>query len=121
MPWGEPYERPAPADVPWPGRIQDPSPPVVPRRPLPVIVLDAAGQPVSVDGRAEVSADPAWIALEGRELAVIGWTGPWPSVEYWWDPGLYRRRARFQVAVSDGRALLLTVEAGQWFVEAAYD
>ena len=121
VPWGEPYERPAPADVPWPGRIQDPSPPVVPRRPLPVIVLDAAGQPVSVDGRAEVSADPAWIALEGRELAVIGWTGPWPSVEYWWDPGLYRRRARFQVAVSDGRALLLTVEAGQWFVEAAYD
>ena len=121
VPWGEAYEPPAPEDAPWPGRLEDPPPPVVPRRPVPVTVLDATGLPVSVDGRAGVSAAPAWITLAGRELGVTGWTGPWPSVEYWWEPGLRRRRARFQVAVEDGRALLLTLEAGQWFVEAAYD
>ncbi len=50
-----------------------------------------------------------------------GWTGPWPAVEYWWDQARARRRARFQVTVADGRALLLTVEGGAWFVEAGYD
>ncbi|PBC71665.1 impB/mucB/samB family protein [Streptomyces sp. TLI_235] len=109
------------ATAPWPGRVQDPAPSVVPRAPLPVSVLDAAGQPVGVDGRAEVSAPPARIALDGRVLEVTGWTGPWPAVEHWWDPALARRRARFQVAVADGRALLLTVEGGRWYVEGAYD
>ncbi|MCU7825567.1 hypothetical protein [Kitasatospora sp. DSM 101779] len=111
----------AAATAPWPGRVQDPAPSVVPRAPVPVTVLDAAGQPVGVDGRAEVSAPPARIALEGRVLEVTGWTGPWPAVEHWWDPARARRRARFQVAVADGRALLLTVEGGHWYVEGAYD
>ncbi|GAA2831131.1 hypothetical protein RMN57_10500 [Kitasatospora sp. CM 4170] len=121
VPWGEPYDPAAPADAPWPGRLPDVWPAVVHRTPVPAAVLDAQGRPVVVDGRAGVSARPDRVALRGRELAVEGWTGPWPAVEYWWDQALARRRARFQVTVADGRALLLTVEGGEWFVEAGYD
>ncbi|MFE6747098.1 hypothetical protein ACFVGM_14680 [Kitasatospora purpeofusca] len=124
VPWGEPYDPAAPADAPWPGRIgglRDVWPSVVHRVPVPATVLDAAGRAVTVDGRAGVSARPAVVAVRGRELPVEGWTGPWPAVEYWWDQARARRRARFQVTVADGRALLLTVEGGAWFVEAGYD
>ncbi|MEV0532051.1 DNA polymerase Y family protein [Kitasatospora sp. NPDC050463] len=121
VPWGEPYDPAAPADAPWPGRLRDVWPAVVHRAPVPVAVLDAAGRPVVVDGRAGVSARPVRIAVRGRDLVVDGWTGPWPAVEYWWDQARARRRARFQVTVADGRALLLTVENGEWFVEAGYD
>ncbi|MFE7189962.1 hypothetical protein [Kitasatospora sp. NPDC057595] len=124
VPWGEPYDPVAPADAPWPGRVgglRDVWPAVVHRVPVPAAVLDADGRPVTVDGRAGVSARPSTVAVRGRELAVDGWTGPWPAVEYWWDQARARRRARFQVTVADGRALLLTVEGGAWFVEAGYD
>ncbi|MFE6869396.1 DNA polymerase Y family protein, partial [Kitasatospora sp. NPDC057692] len=124
VPWGEPYDPAAPADAPWPGRVgglRDVWPAVVHRVPVPAAVLDEAGRPVTVDGRAGVSARPATVAVRGRNLTVDGWTGPWPAVEYWWDQERARRRARFQVTVADGRALLLTVEGGAWFVEAGYD
>ncbi|WP_405003966.1 DNA polymerase Y family protein [Kitasatospora purpeofusca] len=124
VPWGEPYDPAAPADAPWPGRVgglRDVWPSVVHRVPVPATVLDADGRAVTVDGRAGVSARPATVAVRGRELLVEGWTGPWPAVEYWWDQARARRRARFQVTVADGRALLLTVEGGAWFVEAGYD
>ncbi|MEV7118844.1 DNA polymerase Y family protein [Kitasatospora griseola] len=122
LPWDEAELRgEETADGPWPGRLTDPSPSVVPPDPVPVLVLDRDGQPVAVDGRAEVSAPPDRVELHGRTLEVLGWTGPWPAVERWWDPGTARRRARFQVAVEGGRALLLTVEGGRWYVEGAYD
>ncbi|MFB8238343.1 hypothetical protein ACFC58_17495 [Kitasatospora purpeofusca] len=123
VPWGEPYDPAAPADAPWPGRVgglRDVWPSVVHRVPVPATVLDADGREVTVDGRAGVSARPVTVAVRGRELPVEGWTGPWPAVEYWWDQARARRRARFQVTVADGRALLLTVEGGAWFVEAGY-
>ncbi|MGW3043633.1 DNA polymerase Y family protein [Kitasatospora sp. NPDC001159] len=121
VPWGEPYEAAAPADAPWPGRLADLWPAVVLREPAPVRVLDEGGQPVTVDGRAGVSGRPALVVVRGREERVEGWTGPWPAVEYWWDQSLARRRARFQVVVDGGRALLLTVEGGAWHLEAGYD
>ncbi|MFI2611342.1 DNA polymerase Y family protein [Kitasatospora sp. NPDC018619] len=121
VPWGEPYEAAVPADAPWPGRLPEVWPAVVLREPAPVRVLDGAGQPVTVDGRAGVSARPALVVVRGREERVDGWAGPWPAVEYWWDQSLARRRARFQVVVGGGRALLLTVEGGAWYLEAGYD
>ncbi|WP_051652902.1 hypothetical protein [Kitasatospora cheerisanensis] len=122
LPWDEAALREdRTPDGPWPGRLTDPSPSVVPPDPVPVLVLDRDGQPVGVDGRAEVSAPPDRVELHGRTLQVLGWTGPWPAVERWWDPRTARRRARFQVAVEGGRALLLTVEGGRWYVEGAYD
>ncbi|MFF3002822.1 DNA polymerase Y family protein [Kitasatospora sp. NPDC057940] len=136
VPWGEPYEAAGPAGAPWPGRLPDVWPAVVLREPVPVRVLDEAGLPVTVDGRAGVSARPALVVFhegpsgreeqgqqgrQGRQERVDGWTGPWPAVEYWWDQSLARRRARFQVVLGGGRALLLTVEGGAWYLEAGYD
>ncbi|WP_051969381.1 DNA polymerase Y family protein [Kitasatospora azatica] len=120
VPWGEQPEPAADRDAPWPGRLTHPAPGVVLRTPLPVTVLDAAGQPVGVTGRAEVSAAPTQLVLNGRISVITGWAGPWPAVEQWWDPDAARRRARFQVTLADGRALLLVLEGGGWGVEAAY-
>ncbi|MFF5216284.1 DNA polymerase Y family protein [Micromonospora sp. NPDC000442] len=63
-------------------------------------------------------------ALRGGTVAsveIVGWAGPWPVDERWWAPAEARRRARFQVRLADGSALLLAVESGQWLVEAIYD
>ncbi|MEV4714284.1 DNA polymerase Y family protein [Micromonospora sp. NPDC049374] len=67
---------------------------------------------------------PSATALRGGTVAsveIVGWAGPWPVDERWWAPAEARRRARFQVRLADGSALLLAVESGQWLVEALYD
>ncbi|QYG92032.1 DNA polymerase Y family protein [Iamia sp. SCSIO 61187] len=102
---------------PWPGRLPAPSPALVFADPEPVDLLDAADRPVRVDGRGLISAAPARL---GRH-PVVGWAGPWPLVEQWWDPDRSRRRARVQVVLGDGTAHLLTLEGGTWHLEATYD
>ena len=57
----------------------------------------------------------------GQPVEISGWAGPWPVDERWWAPDEGRRRARFQVALADGRALLLVLAGGHWAVEAIYD
>ncbi|MEU0080237.1 DNA polymerase Y family protein [Micromonospora tulbaghiae] len=110
------------AEPPWPGRIPPPSPAVVLPAPLPADVRDAAGEPVVVSARLAVSAAPARLTVGGgRPAEITGWAGPWPVDERWWAPAEARRRARFQVCLADGAALLLAVEGGQWLVEAIYD
>lgn len=110
------------AEPPWPGRIPPPSPAVVLPTPLPADVRDAAGEPVVVSARLAVSAAPARLTVgDGRPAEITGWAGPWPVDERWWAPAEARRRARFQVSLADGAALLLAVEGGQWLVEAIYD
>ena len=55
---------------------------------------------------------------------VIGWAGPWPVCERWWAPGSTGPlvRAHLQVALDDGRAVLLVgTPDGRWACEAAYD
>ncbi|GGR81205.1 hypothetical protein GCM10010169_26790 [Micromonospora fulviviridis] len=107
---------------PWPGRIPPPAPAVVLPTPLPAAVHDAAGEPVVVSARLAVSAAPARLTVgAGRPAEIAGWVGPWPVDERWWAPAEARRRARFQVCLADGAALLLAVEGGQWLVEAIYD
>ncbi|MFC0030478.1 DNA polymerase Y family protein [Micromonospora chaiyaphumensis] len=107
---------------PWPGRIPPPAPAVVLPTPLPAAVHDAAGEPVVVSARLAVSAAPARLTVgAGRPADIAGWAGPWPVDERWWAPAEARRRARFQVCLADGAALLLAVEGGQWLVEAIYD
>ncbi len=54
-------------------------------------------------------------------MEVTGWAGPWPLDERWWAPAEARRRARFQIALADDRALLLCLADGEWSVEALYD
>jgi protein ImuB len=54
-------------------------------------------------------------------LGIIGWAGPWPADERWWDPAAARRRARLQVLLDDRTAHLLVLEQGLWRLEATYD
>ncbi|MFI7437116.1 Y-family DNA polymerase [Micromonospora haikouensis] len=110
------------APLPWPGRLPPPSPAVVLPVPLAATVHDAAGEPVGVSARLQLTAAPARLAVgAARPVEVVGWAGPWPVDERWWSPAEARRRARFQVCLADGAALLLAVESGRWLVEAIYD
>ena len=113
--WGDQGGPLRPPELPWPGRVPPPAPTLVSRGPA--ALLDVAGEPVVVSGRAEVAVAPA--TLDG--VAVVSWSAPWPCHERWWDPEAQRRRARMQVVTDDGRALLLAVEQGRWWVEAVYD
>jgi protein ImuB len=122
VPWGDRLEPCLPADGPWPGRVPEPFPAVVHSPPSPAVVADVDGLPVTVSGRCEVSSAPAALSVSGGPpLAVSNWTGPWPSVEHWWDAELARRHVRFQMATADGRAWLLVLDRGRWQVEASYD
>ncbi len=125
VPWGEPRGPRGPAEAeraaaPWPGRLPSPAPATVLTEPRPAELLDATGDPVVVSGRATTTGAPAWLAVEGRPRArVVGWAGPWPVDERWWEPTA-RRRARFQLVTEDGSACLLFVESGRWWWEASY-
>ena len=107
---------------PWPGQVPAPAPATVLVDPEPVEVVDADDRPVSVSGRAVVSAPPARLTRRGHApTALTGWAGPWPVDERWWDPLRHRRRARFQVVDAEGTAHLLALESGRWWLEATYD
>jgi protein ImuB len=122
VPFGEAEVPQRPADRPWPGKLPAPAPATVYPVPLAVMVTDDFGAPVSVTGRAQVSAPPAWLSPAGRPpLAVTAWAGPWPVTERWWDPGHARRQARFQLVTEDGSAWLAVLQDGCWLVEASYD
>jgi protein ImuB len=122
-PGGRRARRAAKAPLPpWPGRLPKPAPAVVLNEPLPAVVLDADGRPVGVSARLELTGEPAALVVErSQPVEIGGWAGPWPVDERWWAPGEARRRARFQVVLADGRALLLSLAGGHWVVEAIYD
>ncbi len=107
---------------PWPGRLPPPSPARVPAHLEPAEVVDEAGRAVTVTGRGVTSAPPARLASgSSRPRQITAWAGPWPIDERWWDPAGRRRRARFQVVTDDGRAHLLVLTQGRWWLAATYD
>ncbi len=117
-----PTAHPSSIEAPWPGRIPAPSPANVFTDPPRVDVLDQAGVRVGVTGRGEPTADPVRVRIGHRPaVAITGWAGPWPVDERWWEPDQHRRRARFQLMTVEGTAHLVTLEAGQWYLEATYD
>lgn len=116
----EPAERLAMPEGPWPGRLPTPSPALVHAPPLPLSVVDSAGQAVRVTARGGVSAPPATVMLGGRTEVVRSWAGPWPVEERWWDDTRARRMARFQLLTGSGRLLLAVVERGTWALAAEY-
>jgi protein ImuB len=121
-PFGDARDPERPPDRPWPGRIPVPVPATVYPDPQPARVTDAAGAPVTVTGRAQVSAPPARMSAGGGPwLAITAWAGPWPVAERWWRPQAARRRARFQLVTEDGAAWLAAVQDGRWQIEARYD
>ena len=106
---------------PWPGALPAPSPAVVPGEARRVELLDAAGRPVVVGGRGELSAAPVALVVDGRPPQVVtGWAGPWPLDERWWEPAAHRRLARFQVVTADGAAHLVLAEHRSWWIAATY-
>jgi len=107
---------------PWPGRLPAPHPATVHPQPPAADVRDAVDRQVGVTGRCTATSEPVRVRIAaGPWVDVIGWAGPWPVDERWWDPRRSRRRARFQVALSDGSAHLLALEEGRWWLEATYD
>jgi protein ImuB len=123
VPWGDPRDEPAEARHPWPGRVPSPAPAIVYVDPVAVELLSAAGDPIGVTGRGHCSAAPGQVRRlpAGRSAEVVGWAGPWPADERWWDPSGHRRRARLQLLLEDGSAHLLVLEDGCWGIEATYD
>ncbi len=122
-------------EEPWPGAVPKPAPARVAIDPISVAILDGAGRPVGVTGRGEISGAPSLIswrsdsrsagaAGRGRGLSkqqtIVGWAGPWPADERWWDVMGHRRRARLQVTLADGSAHLVVIEDGEWWLEATY-
>jgi protein ImuB len=119
---GKKVKRPVPLP-PWPGRLPQPAPALVLPQALPAVVLDAERQLVGVSARLELSGDPTYLLIgtAAAPVEITGWAGPWPVDERWWAPAESRRRARFQVSLEDGRALLLSLSSGHWAIEAVYD
>lgn len=122
VPWGDPREEPP--EQPWPGRLPAPSPATVHPSPLRASVIDRRGMPVTLTGRAELSDSPRRVSVEGGPLRpVSGWAGPWPVDERWWAPDGEGVRARVQVVLDSGVALLLlfrALQSPQWTVEGEY-
>ena len=121
VPWGDERLPARPAEPPWPGRLPAPSPATVLTEPAPVDVTDADGRPVQVTARLAVTGTPTRFTQDRQTVDITGWAGPWPVDERWWDPAEAVRKARFQVSLSDGRALLLRLSEGAWAIEAIYD
>lgn len=118
VPWGDARE--GSVTGPWPGQVPSPAPALVHAEPVGLDVLDAEGRSVRVSGRGEVSSPPAVVVGPHGVDEVLGWAGPWPAEERWWDPASARRRARVQVACASGAAHLCVVEDGRWWLEASY-
>ena len=126
VPWGDAREADRPElEVtlsPWPGAVPAPAPALVHDPPLAAEVVGRGDAPVRVTGRGGCSAAPSRLSIGGEAWAdVVGWAGPWPVEERWWDPPASRRRARFQLVTSSGAAHLAAVEGGRWWIEATYD
>ncbi|ACZ30471.1 hypothetical protein Xcel_1440 [Xylanimonas cellulosilytica DSM 15894] len=134
-PLGEHVPRLRDPGLPWPGSLPPPAPATLLPEPQPVRLLTGDGADVTVDARLAVAAPPATVqeppatgTHPAAVHAVMGWAGPWPFDERWWDPAGARRRVLLQVLLDDGRGLLLASGVGSgvgsdpgWFVEAVYD
>ncbi|HET9647829.1 MAG TPA: DNA polymerase Y family protein [Microlunatus sp.] len=122
-PWGERGATPRPAGLPWPGSIPPPAPARVFTDPQPARVTAHDGSPVRITDRGILTADPVHVVPQPGigPMPIVGWAGPWPIDELWWDPTDARRVARFQLVGGDGSAWLMVVEDGQWWSEARYD
>lgn len=121
VPWGERPQRSTPSRPPWPGMVPEPLPATVFPEPCPVGLLTAAGSPVALNPRGALVGDPVTFTASGSAQPVIGWAGPWPVDERFWDDARHRRAARFQVVAGDGSAWLLLLDEHGWWAEGRYD
>lgn len=105
----------------WNGALPTPSPSLIYAEPLSAAVTDSANNTLRVNGRHELSAPPAVVAVGQHRYNVVSWAGPWPVEECWWDPLRQRRLVRMQAVLQsdqqcDQQAVLLALEHGSWWV-----
>ncbi|BDH58869.1 hypothetical protein MTP03_38080 [Tsukamurella sp. PLM1] len=72
-------------DAPWPGRMPQPAPARLIAG-APVMMTDAAGEPVRVTERGGFTGEPTHLAWGSRGWALSWWAGPWLVDERWWEP-----------------------------------
>ena len=118
-PWGSPACE-LRDDAPWPGRLVGPSPITSLHQPVAVELCDEEDEPIRMGARGSLSAAPASLVLvRGSRRIIVWYAGPWPLVERWWTSP--RRRAHLQVLLDSGEAMLLSTEAGRWWLVGIYD
>jgi protein ImuB len=104
--WGEePEAPPRGLDAPWPGRLPEPTPALVPPEPRPFEIEWEDGFPVRV-------------RLGSRWEPVLGWAGPWRHTGRWWDGET--AADRYQVVTSAGAFLCEQRDGRSWLV-GVYD
>jgi len=104
--WGEAPEAAAlDSKAPWPGRLPEPSPALVPPEPRPFEIEWEGGFPVRV-------------RLGSRWEPVLGWAGPWRRTGRWWEGESVADR--YQVVTSAG-AFLCEVRDGRCRLVGVYD
>ena len=104
--WGEePGAAALDPSAPWPGRLPEPSPALVPPEPRPFEVEWDGGFPTRV-------------RLGSRWEPVLGWAGPWRQTGRWWEGEA--AADRYQVVTSAG-AFLCEVRQGRCFLVGVYD
>jgi protein ImuB len=125
VPWGDELTPDRPTEPPWTGHLPPPAPSTVLPTPEPVDVLDPTGRLVDVGERGEMSGECRVLTRTNADsktpMPIVGWAGPWPVDERWWDPQAARHYSRFQVACADGSAFVLLHENSRWWIEACYD
>ena len=122
VPAGDPLPVVEDAASPWPGQLPAPNPTVVWKDPPAAELLDAQQNHIGVDGRGQLTGTPARLVVgDGAAIPLVGWAGPWPLDERWWDRRSRRRRARFQAVTATGEGHLLVLERGKWVIEGTYD
>lgn len=129
VPFGDEPVPDADPSAPWPGRLPAPAPTVVLSVSVPVRLVTATGEPVTVTDRGEFSDRPARVRWGTRDWDLLGHAGPWPVDERWWDPGAARAVSRAQLLLGPGtvdaggapRALLVLFGGGGWCVAGVYE
>lgn len=107
----------------WPDRV--PVPVRLFRPALAVELRGPAGVTVDVDDRRLISTPPTTLYRSGAaEVRVLGWAGPWPIRERWWERT--RRRGSWTQLVVEGSpgvesALLLFHDQRRWWLVGCYD
>jgi len=103
--WGEQPGALLDPEAPWPGRLPEPSPTLVPPEPRRFEVEWEGGFPVRV-------------RLGTRWEPVLGWAGPWRQTGRWWEGE--PAADRYQIVTSAG-AFLCEVRAGKCWLVGVYD
>lgn len=117
--WGDELVALRDPNLPWPGRLPDPAPSLVYRKPIAVEVTDVGGRHIEISQRGELTSTPHWLISATQRNQITGWAGPWQLAQRWWEG--QPMRARFQLLLGDKHAVLVSYQGNKWQVEARYD